>query len=79
MAKEKKKQGNRIEEARTSRIDQRVLRLIIQANRVLRNPEASDDSKWKALGKLAALGAISGMVDDTLREHALSFVRQLDA
>lgn len=74
---EKSPKVEKIDEQGVERIDQRVLRDILKAVRVLKG-DASDSVKLVAVGKLAAIGAISTIQNPRFREHAYFAVRGLD-
>ena len=68
----------KVSEAVTARIDQRILRDILRASKVLKSNDSTPEEKLKAVGKLATIAAIGTIKSETLKQHAYHAVRQLD-
>jgi len=56
-------------------IDQRILRDVLRAVKVLKQADATEEERSKAVASLAAMGAVSAIEDPRFREHAYLMIR----
>ena len=58
-------------------LDQRILRTVQKAARVLKSQDASIEQRLAAVGALAGAGAVSSIEEPNLRRYAADAMREL--